>query len=298
MDKLTNMRAFTKVVAHGSFTEAAREMGLSRSAVSKYVIDLEAELGVQLLSRTTQSVSSTDAGQRYYERCLAIIAEIEDAELDLSDCHASPRGILRVNAPMSFGTLHLGRAIGDFMVQYPDLQVQLILSDQQLDMVQEGFDVTVRITDAPPFNLIGRKIVAAPRMLCASPHYLEQAGVPAHPDDLLRHKCLHYGYLASGAQWKLKGEDGEHGISVPWRLCSNNGEILRDAALAHQGIALLPAFIIREQLREARLLPVLADYKSPEMSIYALYAPTRHVPIKLRVFIDFLVARFSGPAGW
>jgi len=293
LDKLTNMRAFTKVVSRGSFSEAAREMRLSRSAVSKYVIDLEAELGVQLLNRTTHSVAPTDAGQRYYERCLAVLADVEDAELSLSQLQVEARGVLRINAPMSFGTLHIGRAVADFMGRHPALRIDLVLSDQPLDTVQEGFDVTVRLTDAPPPNLIARKIMAAPRVLCASPAYLERAGVPEHPRALRDHLCLNYGHLATGPQWKLTGPDGDHWIQAPWSLCSNNGEVLRDAALAGRGIVLLPTFIVGPYLEDGSLRAVLADYRSPEMSVYALYPPTRYIPFKLRAFIDFLVERLA-----
>jgi DNA-binding transcriptional LysR family regulator len=298
MDKLTSMRAFTKVVAHGSFAEAAREMRLSRSAVSKYVIDLETELGVQLLNRTTRSAAPTDNGQRYYERCVAILAEIEDADLAVSHLQAEARGLLRVNAPMSFGTLHLSPAIGDFMARYPDLQIQLTLSDQQLDAVQEGFDITIRIADLPASSLIARKITPAPRVLCASPAYLKRAGVPKHPNDLRSHQCLCYDHLATGAQWKLTGDDGEHWLQVPWKLSTNNGEVLRDAALAGRGIALLPTFIAGAELRDGHLRSILNGWSAPELSVYALYPPTRYVSVKVRVFIDFLVARFAGRQEW
>lgn len=293
MDKLTNMRAFTKVVAHGSFTEAARDMLLSRSAISKYVMDLEADLGVQLLNRTTQSVSPTDIGHRHYERCIAILADIEDAELALSHAQVQPRGLLRVNAPMSFGTKYLGHTISDFMERYPELQISLVLSDEQLDTVQEGFDVTIRLTDSPPLGLIGRKIGGVARTLCASPAYIERAGIPKHPSDLLNHTCLSYSYLASGLQWRLSGADGDHNIQVPWLLCSNNGEILRDVAIDGRGIALLPTFIVAAQLHDGGLVQVLSNFNAPEMSICALYPSTRYVPVKLRVFIDFLVERFA-----
>lgn len=293
MDKLTSMLAFTKVITHGSFSEAARDMRLSRSAVSKYVIDLEADLGTQLLNRTTRSVSPTDHGQRYYERCLAILSEIEEAELIVSRHQVEPRGLLRVNAPMSFGTLHLGRAISEFMGRYPAIQVELMLSDQQLDTVQEGFDLTIRIADLPASSLIGRKITPAPRVLCASPDYLKRAGAPKHPADLRNHECLSYGYLATGLQWKLVAKDEEHSINAPWTLCSNNGEVLRDAAVSGRGITLLPLFIIEPQLQDGSLRRVLSKYQAPELSIYALYPQTRYVPPKVRVFIDFLVEKFS-----
>lgn len=298
MDKLTSMRAFTRVVDTGSFSEAARSMRLSRSAISKYVIDLETELGVQLLHRTTRSASPTDNGRLYYERCTAILAEIEEADLTVSQLQASPRGTLRVNAPMSFGTLHLGKAITAFLAQYPELKIHLILSDQQIDTVQEGFDVTIRIADMSDSSLIARRIVPANRMLCASPAYLKEHGTPKHPDDLREHDLLSYDYLGTGVQWKLTGKDGDLWINVPWKLCTNNAEILRDAAVGGQGIALLPTFIAGPDLRTGKLRGILAGYRAPQLAVCALYPPTRHVSMKVRAFIDFLVERFGDKPYW
>jgi len=298
MDKLASIRAFTKVVAHGSFAEAARELRLSRSVVSKYVIELETELGVQLLNRTTRSASPTDDGRAYYERCLAILADLEEAELAVTRSQAEPRGLLRVNAPMSFGTLHLGRCMADFMERYPDLQIQLILSDQLVDPVQEGFDVTLRIADLPSSNLIARKIVPARRVICAATAYLERRGTPQTPADLRAHDCLSYGHLATGNQWKLTGPDGDHWIPVPWRLCTNNAEILRDAAVKGNGIALLPTFIAGADLQQGTLRSILTEYRAPELSLYAIYPPNRHLAVKVRAFIDFLVERFGERPYW
>jgi DNA-binding transcriptional LysR family regulator len=212
MDKLTSIRAFTRVVQHGSFAAAARELRLSRSAVSKYVIELEQELGSQLLVRTTRSASPTENGHAYYERCIAILADLEEADRAVTRLQSEPRGLLRVNAPMSFGTLHLGRAVADFMQKYPELQIQLILSDQQIDPVQEGFDVTLRIAELASSSLIARKIASALRVVCAAPAYLARRGIPEHPAALREHDCLTYGYLATGNQWKLTGPDGDHWI--------------------------------------------------------------------------------------
>jgi DNA-binding transcriptional LysR family regulator len=298
MDKLISMRIFTKVVANGSFSEAAREMRLSRSAVSKYIIDLEEELGVQLLNRTTRSASPTENGRLYYDRCLAILSEIEEAEIAVSHLQAEPRGMLHVNAPMSFGTLHLGCAVAEFMERHPNLQIQLILSDQQLDTVQEGFDVTIRIADLPASSLIARKIVPARRVLCASPAYLKRRGTPRHPKELRDHDCLTYGHLATGMQWKFTGRDGDHWLQVPWKLCTNNAEVLRDAAVAGRGLALLPTFIVGVELRTGKLHSVLTKYRAPELTVYALYPPTRHLSVKVRLFIDFLVERFGGKPYW
>jgi DNA-binding transcriptional LysR family regulator len=298
MDKLTSIRAFTRVVQHGSFAAAARELHLSRSVVSKYVIELEQELGSQLLVRTTRSASPTENGQAYYERCIAILADLDEADRAVARLQSEPRGLLRVNAPMSFGTLHLGRAVADFMEKYPELQIQLVLSDQQIDPVQEGFDVTLRIADLPSSSLIARKIAPAARVVCAAPSYLERRGTPEHPSALRDHDCLTYGYLATGNQWKLTGPDGDHWIHVPWTLCSNNGEVLRDAVVKGRGIALLPNFIVGADLQQGSLRSILSHYAAPEIAVYAIYPPTRHVSVKVRVFIDYLIERFGGRPYW
>ena len=298
MDKLNSIRAFTKVVQHSSFAAAARDLRLSRSAVSKYVLELEEELGVQLLSRTTRSVTATENGQAYYERCLAILSDLEEADLTATRLQAEVRGLLRINAPMSFGTLHLARAVADFMEKYPDLRIQLLLSDQQVDPVQEGFDVTLRIADLPASSMIARRIAPARRAICASPSYLARHGTPKHPDDLRGHACLTYGHLATGNQWKLTGPDGDHWIAIPWTLCTNNAEVLRDAAVQGRGIALLPTFIAGADFQQGRLATILTGYQVPEISIYAIYPETRHLSLKVRVFIDFLVERFGGRPYW
>jgi DNA-binding transcriptional LysR family regulator len=298
MDKLASIMAFTQVVQRGSFAAAARELRLSRSAVSKYVIELEQELGVQLLSRTTRSVRPTENGQAYYERCTAILAELEEADLAVTRLQSEPRGLLRVNAPMSFGTLHLGRAVADFMERHPQVQIQLILSDQQVDPVQEGFDITLRIADLPSSSLIARRIAPARRVICAAPSYLARRGTPRHPDELRNHDCLTYGHLATGNQWKLTGPDGDHWIPISWTLCTNNAEVLRDAAVKGRGIALLPTFIAGADLRQGSLQSILSDYRAPEISIYAIYPETRHLSAKVRLFIDFLIERFGGRPYW
>jgi DNA-binding transcriptional LysR family regulator len=298
MDKLASLKAFTKVVEHGNFSEAGRELRLSRSAVSKYVIELERELGVQLLNRTTRSVSPTDNGLAYYRRCIAVLADLEEADLAVTQGQVEPRGVLRVNAPMSFGTLHLGHAIADFMGRHPDLSIQLVLGDHFADPVQEGYDVTLRIADLASSSLIARRIVTARRVLCAAPAYLGERGTPLHPNDLKTHDCLSYDHLATGTQWKLTGPDGDHWIQVAWNLSANNAEVLNDAAVEGRGIALLPTFIAGPDLQAGRLVAILTDYRAPELSLYAIYPPTRHLAAKVRLFIDFLVERFGSRPSW
>src|SRR3954451_23581189 len=293
MDKLSSLRAFVKVVEHGSFSEAARSLRLSRSAVSKYVMELEHALGAQLLNRTTRSASPTEHGRAYYERSVAILADLDEADRALTSLQAEPRGLLRINAPMSFGTLHLGPALAAFMEKYPELQIQLTLSDEQIDAVQEGFDVTLRIAELASSSLIARRLLGVARVFCASPAYIERHGAPDHPKDLKHHQCLTYGFLATGNQWKLTGPDGEHWMQVPWKLCANNAEVLKQAALKGNGIALLPTFIGGAALSAGDLVPVLDRYRAPDIALYAIYPPTRHLSSKVRLFIDFLVERFS-----
>ena len=293
MDKLASLRAFVKVVQLGSFSEAGRQLRLSRSAISKYVGELEQSLGVQLLNRTTRHASPNENGQAYFERALSILSDIDAADQAVAHLQSTPQGLLRVNAPMSFGTLQLGPAIADFMAQYPALQIQLVLSDDQVDPVQGGFDVTLRIADLEDSSLIARRIMPIARAICASPDYLATHGTPNHPDDLRRHVSLTYGFLLTGNQWKLTGKDGDHWIQPAWSLCVNNAEVLRDAAIKGRGLALLPIFIAGDALRSGALHSVLSDYSAPPLHLYALYPPTRHLSVKVRLFIDFLVARFA-----
>jgi DNA-binding transcriptional LysR family regulator len=293
MDKLESLRTFAKVVELGSFSEAGRALRLSRSAVSKYIAELEDELGVQLLNRTTRHVSPTENGQAYFERVLGIIGELEAADQAVTQSQAAPRGLLRVNAPMSFGTLRLGPAIAEFMQRYPELRIQLVLSDENVDPLQDGLDVTLRIADLESSSLIARKIIPTARVICASQDYFRTHGLPAHPNDLRDHNCLTYGFLSTGNQWKLSGKDGDHWIQPSWTLCVNNAEVLRDAAVAGRGIALLPVFIAEDALQTGRLRTCLDDYYAPPLTLYALYPPTRHLALKVRLFIDFLVERFA-----
>jgi DNA-binding transcriptional LysR family regulator len=298
VDKLDAMNAFARVVASGSYAEAARRLGLTRSAVSKAVMELEQLLGVRLLDRTTRRVSPTEAGLAYYERCVAVLAEIEETEIQLSRLHDEPKGVLRVNAPMSFGTLYLAAAIADFMAAYADLKVELTLNDRFIDPIEEGVDVTVRIGVMTDSSMIARRIAPARRVLVAAPGYLRRHGVPREPDDLAVHRALAYGHTNTKQRWQLM-QAGEI-ISVPIDscLCSNNGEVLRAAALRGNGIAMLPTFIVGPDIRGGALRVVLPELRPTELTIFALYAPNRYLAAKVRVFIDFLVARFGSTPAW
>jgi DNA-binding transcriptional LysR family regulator len=293
VDKLGSLKAFVKVVELGSFSEAGRQLRLSRSAVSKYIADLEDDLGVQLLNRTTRRASPTENGQAYFERALTILADLDAADQSVAQLQSTPRGLLRVNAPMSFGTIKLGPILADFMALYPELRIQLVLSDEQVDPIQGGLDVTLRIAELESSSLIARKITPIERVVCASHDYLNRNGTPAHPNDLRQHNCLTYGFLSTGNQWKLSGKDGDHWIQPSWTLCANNAEVLRDAAVKGCGIALLPVFMAEKELKSGALRVVLSAYKAPPLTLYAIYPPTRHLALKVRLFIDFLVAHIS-----
>lgn len=298
MDKLDAMLAFTKVVASGSYAEAGRQLGLTRSAVSKGVIELEQILGARLLDRTTRKVSPTEAGLAYYERCLAILSNIEETELQVSRLHDEPRGTLKLNAPMSFGVLHMGRAIAEFMAAYPDLKVELLLNDRFVAPIEEGFDVTIRIADLADSSLIARKLGPGRRVLVASPDYVARYGRPAAPSELANHTCLNYGHTTVLQRWQLTHAGKTMSVPINSRLCSNNGDVLRDAALAGHGITKLPTFLIGEDIRAGRLQVVLPDHPPTELGIYALYAPNQYLAAKTRVLIDFLVNRFGPEPPW
>ncbi|MGF1569395.1 MAG: LysR substrate-binding domain-containing protein [Nodosilinea sp.] len=295
MDKFESLRAFTQVVDAGGFAAAARRMGLSRSAVNKLVMNLEDHLQTQLLHRTTRKVSTTDAGRAFYERCLGILADLAEAELALTRLQDEPKGRLRINAPMTFGTLHLAPLLVEFMGQYPDLHVELSLSDRFIDPVDEGFDVTVRIAQTPmAASLIVHPLVPSPMVLCAASAYLNQRGTPTHPQDLKQHACLHYGHISQETIWTLRGAGQEvYAVSVGGPLCCNNGEVLRVAALAGLGVVMLPQFIVETDLSAGRLQPILTAYHPPEIGIYALYPVNRHLSTKVKVLVDFLRRRLG-----
>lgn len=298
MDKLARLHAFTEVVTQGGFAAAARVMGLSRSAVSKYVLDLEAELGAQLLQRTTRVVSPTETGRAYFERAKAILADVAEADQAVSQLQSAPRGLLRVNAPMSFGTLHLSNAVADFMRAYREVSIQLVLNDRIVDPIEEGHDVTIRIAQLADSSLIARRIAPARMVLCAAPGYLEGRREPRRAADLKQHDCLHYGLAATGTQWRLAGPGGTETVTIRYRLCSNNGEVLRDAAVKGLGIALLPSFLVGGELQSGQLRTVLPSHAPAPLTIAALYAPSRHISPKVRLFVDFLAKRFGDRPQW
>lgn len=298
MDKLSAMNAFVKVVATRSYAEAGRRLGVTRSAVSKAVIDLERSLGARLLDRTTRRVSPTEAGLAYYERCVAIIAQVEETEIQISRLHDEPRGVLKINAPMSFGMLYLAGAVADFMVRHSDLHVELTLDDRFIDPLAEGVDVTLRIGTLTDSSLIARRLAPARRVLVASPDYLARHGEPENLAELAQHRCLNYGHAVFLQRWQLTEAGKPISVPITAALSSNNGDVLRAAALRGNGITALPTFMVGPDIEEGRLALVLPRNQPTDLGIYALYAPNRYLAAKTRVFIDFLVERFGPDPEW
>lgn len=296
MDKFESMRAFTQVVEEGSFAAAARKMQLSRSAVNKLVINLENELGVQLLYRTTRRVTPTDNGRAFYERCIDIISSLEEAELAVSHQQNEPKGILRINAPMSFGISFLGAKVAEFMTSYPDVKIMLTLEDRFVDPISEGYDLVIRITlpqESP--SLVAHHITRFPLVICAAPSYLETKGIPGKPSELKEHSYLHYGYSRKGCQWELTNTNNNtvEQVSIDGILCSNNGEVLRDAAVGGLGIVILPTFIIKDELEQGKLQIILPDYRPPELTLCVIYPVNRHLSTKVQLFTQFLQESFA-----
>lgn len=299
MDRFAAIQAFVRVAETGSFTAAAERLRSSKSAVSRHVAALEAELGARLFHRTTRSLTLTEAGRGYCERATRILADLDDANLSVSRLQAAPRGKLRVNAPMSFGFLHLAPAIPDFLFRYPDVEIDMIMNDRFVDLVDEGFDVAVRIGALEDSSLVARRLAPMRRVACASPGYLKSRGVPASPDDLKAHDCLCYINVSLAHEWRFVAPDGRPWpVEVKGRLAANNGDALRAAALRGLGIANLPTFLVGGDLQEGTLVTVLDTFVPQDMSMSAVYPHARHLSPKVRAFVDFLAERFGPRPYW
>ncbi len=298
METLASLRAFTKVVQTGSFTAAAKALGQTKSAISKHVSQLEDHLGARLLNRTTRSVNPTEAGQAFHDRCQRILDDLEDAERSVAELHTSLRGTLRINAPVSFGVRYLADAIADFMMLHRDLEVDLDLNDRVINVVDEGFDMVIRITSMPDSSLIAKKIAPFRQMVSASPEYWETHGIPHHPSDLARYNCLIYTYLLNGSEWRFDGPDGISTVKVQGNFQANNGGALLSAARASLGILISPTFICHDDIQAGILIPVLREYTNTFGNIYAVYPHNRHLSTKVRLFVDFLIQRFYPEPPW
>jgi len=298
MRDLNDMVTFARVVEARSFSKAAQRMGASKSRVSKAIAKLERSLHARLLNRSTRGLSLTEVGAAFYEHCRRIADEAEQAVEVVSQLHAEPRGVLKLTAPVAFGTLHVAPALPEFLGQHPDLAIDMTITDRMVDLVEEGYDVALRIVREPDLNLVARKLAPVRRVACATPEYFKRRGVPKTPQDLKHHNCLHYTYFSAQGEWHFRGPGGDISVPLSGDLRINDDEALSQAVLGGLGVALLPTFLIGKELQAGRLQAVLSDYVPLDRHIYAVHLQSIHLPPKVRAFIDFLRARFGPEPYW
>lgn len=297
MDKFQEMQAFVQVVDAGSFVRAADALNLSKTAVSRLVGELEARLGVRLLHRTTRRLSLTPEGEVFLDRCREVLDTLGEAEAEITAHAGEAFGELRINVPVSFGTLHLAPLWPAFMALHPRVVLEVSLSDRLVDLVDEGYDLAVRIARLPSSSLVSRQLTSTRMVLCASPEYLRRHGTPQHPADIAQHAVLAYTLLSTGELWSFDGPDGPVSVKGAARLRSNSGDTCCTAALQHQGIVLQPSFLVGPHLQSGALVELLPQYRAHDLGVYAVYPSRKHLTPKVRVLVDFLVEAFR-LRGW
>jgi len=301
MDRLTEMEAFATVVDQGGFTDAARKMGISKSAVSKHVSSLEARLGARLLNRTTRRVSPTEIGLAYYDRARRVLNDAGEADALVSSMQSDPSGQLRISVATDFGVNHLSPVLGEFLAEFPEITVNMELNNRYVELISEGFDMAVRIGELEDSSLRARKLTETNKRMIASPAYLEKFGRPQKIDDLNDHKLLHYSNQSTGNLWKLTAPSGEkRQVRTAGWLSVNDGQSLLNACIAGLGIAYLPSFLFADAMRDGLIEDAIPDLPVETQGIYAVYPPGRFTQPKVRAFIDFLAHSFAekGPSSW
>jgi DNA-binding transcriptional LysR family regulator len=293
LNKLREIECFIAVAELGSFVKAADALNVSKAAVSRTILELEARLGARLMQRTTRRLSLTEAGSLYLERCKHIVSALEDADQMLTVGNTDPTGLLRINVPQTFGVLHLVNVWPCLLRRYPGIKLDITLSDRIVDIIEEGYDLAIRIARLPNSSLIYRKLASTRIVVCASPEYLEKHGTPRHPDDLKDHMVMGYSYSADKDEWHFEGPEGAVSVKTNVRMHANNGDTCVAAALAGIGITRQPTFMLSEYIRSGKLVPILPGYMSAELGIYAVYPSRTHLPAKVRATIDFLVHAFE-----
>lgn len=297
MDRLTAMQVFAKVVELGSFARAAERLDLSTSACSRQVADLETHLDTRLLNRTTRKLSLTESGRAYHERCVQLLADIEEVEQAAQAGRAKPRGTLRITCSVNFGLHHVAPLLGPFLKKHPDVKLDISLSDRMVDIVEEGFDVAIRIGESRSTSVIARRLGETRMLCCASPAYLKKHGTPATPAQLTGHNCMLYEYLSPRNEWRFTGIDGqEHRVRVAGSAQTNNGDMLATVAAQGLGICCEPDFIVAPHLASGALKRILTNYAAPAATIHAVYPSRRHLSAKVRAFVDALAGAFARPA--
>lgn len=299
MDRFENMGAFIRVVEAGSISRAADRLGVAKSAVSRRLKELEEHLDVELFHRTTRKMNLTDTGRAFYHQSVRILEDVLEAEHATSQAHGTLKGSLKIALPSTFGIMHMGPAINEFLQTHPQIEFDLDFNDREVDLIEEGFDMAIRIANLPDSSLIARRLAHIQTVICASPAYLEQMGVPQTPDDLKGHQCLVYSLLRDFDYWYLTDSNGnETKTKIQPYLKASTGEFLKDAAVEGRGIILIPSFIAYKEIENGTLVPVLEDFKTQQLDAYAIYPQTRHLSQRVRAFVDFLVKRFEGTPYW
>jgi len=294
MDRFQEMQAFVAVVEAGSFVGATEYLPVSKAALSRQVANMEARLGARLLNRTTRRLSLTEDGEIFYARCRTLLGELEEAEAEVSARSGQAVGLLRVNAPVTFGILHLADLWSGFRARHPQVNLDITLSDRVVDLVEEGYDLAIRIARLPSSTLISRRLSATRLVLGAAPEYVRRNGAPRHPAELADHPVWAYSYFAGGDEWPFEGPDGPVSGRIRPVVRSNSGDTCRAGALQGQCIVLQPSFLVGADLAAGRLVELMPEYRSLELGIYALYPSRRHVAAKVRLLVDYLVEAFRG----
>lgn len=293
MDILTCMKTFVAVVESESFTAAGVRLDISKAIASKYVGILEDHLGTRLLNRTTRRLSLTESGTAYYERCVQILADVDEAEQAAGQLTAIPRGTLKVAMPVSFGTICIAPLMSEYMRRYPEVRLDIALADRRVDLIEEGFDLAIRVGSLPESGLIARRLAVDRIVCCAAPAYLAARGTPVKPADLADHACLNYSYASGGDEWTFGKQRTAVSVRIDGPVRANNGDMLRLAALDGAGIIWQPHFIVGDDVKSGRLIELMPDFAGPELGVYALYPSRKHLSAKVRTFVDYLAERMS-----
>jgi DNA-binding transcriptional LysR family regulator len=299
MARLVSMAVFKRTVEAGSFAAAARHFGISPEMAGNHVRGLETHLGVRLLNRSTRRLNLTEAGGIYYARCTRILEDIQEAEAEVGVLQASPRGLLRLTVPETFGVLHIAPAVSAYMTRYPEVKVDVAVTDRWVNLIEEGFDLAIRIGELEESNLIARRLASTHLVVCASPAYLQRAGRPETPADLGRHACLIFTGAGMVETWRFQARDGRsETMHVSGPFSSTNPSFVHRMALAGHGVVLGPTFLFGADIAEGRLAPLLTDWRSHELPIYAIYPHRSLLAAKVRSFLDFLAEHFTPEPEW
>ncbi len=293
MDRFLEMKTFCAVVDAGSFVKASQTLGLSKAAVSRYVAELESRLGVRLLHRTTRRLSLTEEGELFFTRSRDLLTGLDEAETEIRSHSHAAMGLLRVNAPVTFGIRHLGPLWGAFCSAHPRVTLDITLADRTVDLVEEGYDLAIRIANLPSSTLISKRLATTRMVLCASPTYLQQHGTPLRPDDLGNHVIIAYSYWSTRDEWTFEGPTGPVSVTTKPLMRSNNGDSCRAAALSHLGIILQPSFLVGDDLASGALIELMPEFHCGELGIYAVYPSRKQVSPKVRALVDFLASQFA-----